>query len=108
VQDLLPPGQTLNLAGLVEYARGAIVSKTLVDREKGTVTLFAFDQDQRLSEHSAPFDALVFVVEGQAGVVVGGNPVQVPAGHMVVLPANVPHAVTAAERFKMLLVMIRA
>jgi len=105
---LLPPGRALSLVGLVEYASGAIVSKTLVDKEKGTVTLFAFDEGQRLSEHSAPFDALVIVVEGAARVVVGGSPVHVPAGHIVLLPANVPHAVSAEERFKMLLVMVRS
>ena len=104
----LLPGQALALATLVEYAAGSIVSKTLVDREKGTVTLFAFDAGQRLSEHSAPFDALVIVVDGQARITVGGDPVQVSAEHMILLPAGVPHSVEAEEPFKMLLIMIRS
>lgn len=94
------------LAELVRYQDGSIVSRTLVKQRNGTVTIFAFDKDQSLSEHSAPFDALVYVLEGEAKLVIGGKPVTCVAGQMVLMPADVPHAVTAPARFKMLLVMI--
>lgn len=97
----------VELAGLVDYADGAVVSRTLLKRGAGTLTLFAFDRDQGLSEHTAPFDATVLVVDGRAELTIGGREVAVAAGQLVVMPANVPHSVRAAERFKMLLVMIR-
>jgi len=100
-------GQVFPLAGLVEYAEGSVVSRTLVKAGKGNVTLFAFDAGQELSEHSAPFDALVQVVDGTAELTIGGEKVDVKAGETVLMPADVPHAVNARERFKMLLVMIR-
>jgi quercetin dioxygenase-like cupin family protein len=103
----LPAGEAVDLAALVDYAEGGIVSRTLVDKGVGTVTLFAFDAGQGLSEHSAPFDALVQVLDGQAELTIGGQAVQAAAGQLVLMPANVPHAVRAASRFKMLLVMIR-
>ena len=106
--DDFAPGRAVSLGGLVAYAPGAVVSRTLVDKDKGTVTLFAFDADQGLSEHSTPYDALVLVLDGRAGVTVGGNPVEAAAGETVLLPANVPHSLRAVERFKMLLIMIRA
>lgn len=102
------PATALSLAGLVEYAEGAIVSRTLVDKEQGTLTLFAFDQDQGLSEHTAPFDAYVVILDGEAKLAVGGKAVTAGAGQIVLMPANVPHAVRATGRFKMMLVMIRA
>lgn len=92
---------------LVEYAEGAIVSRTILQRESGNVTLFAFDAGQGLSEHTAPFDALVFVLEGRAAITIGGQASEVAAGGMVIMPAQVPHALKAIERFKMMLVMIR-
>ncbi len=92
---------------LVEYAEGAIVSRTILQREAGNVTLFAFDAGQGLSEHTAPFDALVFVLEGWAAITIGGQASEVAAGGVVILPAQVPHALKAIERFKMMLVMIR-
>ena len=95
------------LAGLVEYQAGSVVSQTLVKARAGTVTLFAFDEGEGLSEHTAPFDALVNVVDGQARVRVGGEDHTLNAGDIILLPANVPHAVHAASRFKMLLIMIR-
>ncbi len=98
----------ISLAGSIEFSPGSIVSRTLVDRPTGTLTLFAFDAGQRLSEHTAPFDAVVQVVEGQASLVIGGKDVLCRAGEMVVMPANVPHAVNAEQRFKMLLTMIRS
>jgi len=107
MEDFMP-GRPVDLDGLVAYAPGAVVSRTLVDKDRGTVTLFAFDAGQGLSEHSAPYDALVIVLDGRAGVTVGGRPVEAVAGHIVLLPANVPHSVRALERFKMMLVMIRA
>jgi quercetin dioxygenase-like cupin family protein len=100
--------QPVTLAQAIDFSRQAVVSKTLVDRPTGTVTLFAFDAGQRLSEHTAPFDAMVQVIEGQAELTIGGKPITCRAGEMVIMPANVPHAVNAVERFKMLLTMIRS
>jgi quercetin dioxygenase-like cupin family protein len=101
-------GKASNLAGLVEYSSGSIVSKTLVDRKTGTITLFAFDEGQGLSEHTAPFDAVVQIVDGEGKLTVGGKPVRARTGDFVIMPANVPHSVKAVKRFKMLLVMIRS
>lgn len=96
------------LAGLVDYQNGSVVSKTLVGKKAGTVTLFAFDEGQGLSEHSAPFDATVCLVDGEAEMTVSGKPFRVRAGDIVILPANEPHAVRAVKKFKMLLIMIRS
>jgi quercetin dioxygenase-like cupin family protein len=104
----IEPATALSLAALVEYAEGSIVSRTLVDKEQGTLTLFAFDEAQGLSEHTAPFDAYVVVLDGEAKLTVGGKAVRAGAGQVVLMPANVPHAVRAAGRFKMMLIMIRA
>ena len=101
-------GQEQDLAGLIEYSEDSIVSKTIVDKPAGTVTLFAFDKGQRLSEHTAPYDALVQVVEGRGAVTIGGQQHDVQQGQVVIMPGGVPHAVAAKERFKMLLTMIRA
>jgi quercetin dioxygenase-like cupin family protein len=92
----------------VEYAEASIVSKTIVDKDAGTLTLFAFDAGQSLSEHTAPFDAVVEILDGEAELTIGGEAVTASAGQMVIMPANVPHAVRAARRFKMLLTMIRS
>jgi len=96
------------LADLVEYQTGTVVSRTLVKKKSGTVTLFAFDQGEGLSEHTAPFDAFVFVADGLAEIAVGGKAQRVSAGEVLLLPANEPHAVKALDRFKMLLIMIRS
>jgi quercetin dioxygenase-like cupin family protein len=96
------------LASHVEYASGAIVSKTLLDKKAGTLTLFAFDAGQGLSEHTAPYDATVQILDGQAELVIGGQSVVTKAGEMVIMPANVPHEVRGPGRFKMLLIMIRS
>lgn len=104
----MPSGKSINLVSLVEYAPESIVSRQLVKNEAGTITLFAFDQGQSLSEHSAPFDALVQIVDGEAELVIGGNSVPAKVGQMVVMPADVPHAVKAPQRFKMLLTMLKA
>jgi quercetin dioxygenase-like cupin family protein len=100
-------GKAIEWATGVEYADGSVVSKTLLDKKTGTLTLFAFDKGQGLSEHTAPFDATVQIVDGQAELTVGGVPHRVHAGQLFIMPANVPHSVRAIERFKMLLIMIR-
>ncbi|MCS7234039.1 MAG: cupin domain-containing protein [Synergistetes bacterium] len=96
------------LLELVDYQSNSIVSRTLVDKKAGTVTLFAFDKGQGLSEHMAPFDAMVFLLEGRATIKIEGKPFSLSAGEMIIMPANKPHSVKAEERFKMLLVMIRS
>ncbi len=101
-------GQVVDLAGLIDYQTGAVVSRTLMKKETGTVTLFAFDAGQELSEHTAPFDAMVQVLDGQVEVTISGQPMRLRAGQMVIMPANDPHALKAVEPFKMLLVMIRS
>ncbi len=94
--------------GLVAYQPGAIVSREIVSKKTGTVTAFAFEQGQGLSEHTAPLDALVHVLDGIAEITIGGEPHRLQAGDLIVMPAGVPHALSAVERFKMLLVMIRS
>jgi len=100
-------GKAIELAGGVEYATGSVVSKTILDKKTGTLTLFAFDQGQGLSEHTSPYDATVLVVEGDAVLMIGGRRVEACAGELVIMPANVPHDVRAEKRFKMLLIMVR-
>jgi quercetin dioxygenase-like cupin family protein len=90
-----------------DHTDGAIVSRIVVKRDAGNVTLFAFDAGQELSEHSAPYDALVQVVDGEAAITVAGRPYRVRTGEMILLPAHQPHALKAVSRFKMLLTMIR-
>ena len=97
-----------NLTEAVAYQDDAIVSKTVMNKETGSVTLFAFDKGQELSEHTSPFDALVTILDGVAEIRISGHPVRVQAGEMVIMPANEPHALAAVARFKMLLVMIRS
>ena len=96
------------LADMVDYQSDSVVSRTLIKKDKGTVTLFAFEKDGALSEHTAPFDALVYVVEGKAEITIAKKPYLLEAGETIILPANRSHAVKATERFKMLLTMIRA
>jgi len=93
---------------LIEYAEDSIVSKTILDKPVGTITLFAFDAGQQLSEHTAPYDAVVQVIDGRGRLTIGGQAVTVETGQIVIMPGNVPHSVAAEERFKMLLTMIRA
>jgi len=100
-------GKPLKLAQSVAYAEGAIVSKTLLNKKTGTLTLFAFDTGQGLSEHTSPYDATVHVLEGTSTLTIGGATVPAEAGDLVIMPANIPHDVQAEERFKMLLIMIR-
>ena len=95
------------IASLIEYQKDAVVSKTIIKKEKGTITVFAFDKEQGLSEHTAPFDALVQVLDGKADVIIDSESNIVLAGEMIIMPANKPHALKAIEKFKMMLVMIR-
>ena len=104
----IPAANTVELGNIVSYQAGAVVSRAIVSRKTGTITLFAFDAGQGLSEHTAPFDALVHVLEGKAEIAIDGEPFQLSGGEAILLPANRPHAVRATSRFKMLLVMIRS
>jgi quercetin dioxygenase-like cupin family protein len=104
----IPIAEVVRLIDLVNYQEGAVVSRTLVNRPTGTVTLFAFDEGQGLSEHTAPFDALAHLLEGEAEIVVSGKPLRTTAGEAVLMPANQPHSLKALSRFKMLLTMIRS
>ncbi len=106
--SITPKSEILDVAGLVNTQEGAIVSRVIVKGEKGNVTLFAFDRGQELSEHTAPFDALVHVLEGEAEIIISGQSYSVGVGKAIVMPANEPHAVKARQAFKMLLTMIRA
>lgn len=101
-------GTALTMSDLVAYSEGSVVSKTLIDKKIGTVTLFSFDAGQGLSEHTAPYDAFVQVVDGEALVNIEGADHTVTAGQMIIMPANKPHSLKAVKPFKMLLVMIRA
>jgi len=98
----------VTVAELVQYQEGSVVSREVLKRPTGTVTVFAFAAGQGLSEHTAPFDALVHVVDGEAQVTIGGSSMTVTAGQVVVMPANVPHALHAEKSFKMMLIMIRS
>ena len=99
--------QSAEMAALVGYQGGAVVSRTIIERDTGTVTLFAFDKGQGLSEHTAPFDALVYVIDGEAIVTISGQSISMKAGEAVIMPANQPHALKAQERFRMMLIMIK-
>jgi quercetin dioxygenase-like cupin family protein len=96
------------LAELVDYQKDAVVSKTIIEKKTGTVTLFAFDQGQGLSEHTAPYDAMVQVLDGEVEIRIAGNPHRVATGQVIIMPANEPHALKAVTPFKMLLTMIRS
>jgi quercetin dioxygenase-like cupin family protein len=100
--------QAKTLAELIAYQEGAVVSRTLIDKTAGTVTLFAFDADQGLSEHTAPFDALIYAVDGEAEVIVSGKSIKLKAGEVTMLPVGEPHSLKALTRFKMMLIMVRS
>lgn len=104
----LPPAQKVELASLVAYQEGSVVSRTLMEDRAGTVTLFAFDEGQGLSEHTAPYSALLSVLDGEALVTIAGNESRLTAGEAILLPAGKPHAIRAPMRFKMILTMIRS
>jgi quercetin dioxygenase-like cupin family protein len=96
------------VAGLIDYQEGSVVSRTLIDKTAGTVTVFAFDKGQGLSEHTAPFDALAYILDGGAEITISGKPLHLKTGEMTIMPANEPHALKAEEKFKMMLVMIKS
>lgn len=100
--------QVLTLSDLVDYQEESVVSRTLVDKKTGTVTLFAFDGGQGLSEHTTPFDALVCLLDGEAEIIISGKIHFLKKGEMIIMPANQPHALKAAKKFKMILIMIRS
>lgn len=111
-EKINPPGENdINecryLESLTEYQKDSVVSKTLIGKKTGTVTVFAFDKGEGLSEHTAPFDALVYIVDGEAKVTIEGQDMLMKKGNIVILPANKPHALFAQEKFKMMLVMIK-
>ena len=97
----------IRLVDLIDYQDGSVVSRTIVDKGAGTVTLFAFDECQGLSEHTAPFDALVHILDGEVEVTISGKTVQLKKDEMIIMPANKPHALKAIKKFKMLLTMIK-
>ncbi len=100
--------QASNLEGLIDYQEGSVVSRTIIDKKAGTVTLFAFDITQGLSEHTAPYDAMVYVLDGEVDVTISGKPVKLKKGEITIMPANQPHALAAKTKFKMLLTMIKS
>ena len=100
--------KAVRLVDLAEYQEGSIVSRTMIDKKAGTVTFFAFDEGQGLSEHVAPYDALVYILDGEAEVTVSGKMNRVKQGEMIVIPANKPHALKAARKFKMMLIMVKS
>ncbi|MGZ3577862.1 MAG: cupin domain-containing protein [Syntrophales bacterium] len=108
--DKVEANQTeqFNLENLVSYQSGSIVSREILGRKTGTVTIFAFDEGQGLSEHTAPFDALVYILDGQVEISISGKPHRLKKGEMIIMPAKEPHSLAAVKRFKMLLIMIRS
>ena len=101
-------GRALKAKDLVGYDKGAVVSRTIIQKPVGTVTIFSFDKGQGLSEHTAPFDAMVAILDGEAEVSMDRRPVKVKAGEFIIMPANRPHALKAVKKFKMALIMIKA
>jgi quercetin dioxygenase-like cupin family protein len=100
--------KALKLADLISYQKGTVVSREIINKKTGTVTVFAFDKGEGLSEHTAPFDALVYILDGEAKIFISGKPHPVKKDDIIIMPANKPHALKAIERFKMLLVMVRS
>ena len=100
--------EVFNFSGSVDYADGAIVSKTVLKKQTGNISLFAFDKGEALSEHTAPFDALIQVVDGRGEIIIGGKSYFIETDQSIIMPANIPHAVKAVERFKMVLTMIKS
>jgi quercetin dioxygenase-like cupin family protein len=98
--------QILDPKELVQYQDGSVVSRALVQKKTGSITLFAFDQGQGLSEHTAPYDATVQILDGEADITIGGDPFHLKTGESIIMPANIPHALDAKQRFKMMLIMI--
>jgi quercetin dioxygenase-like cupin family protein len=103
-----PHSNILSFNDLIEYSQGGVISKQVIKAQTGNVTLFSFDAGQGLSEHSAPFDALVQIIEGNARITIGGEPFELIANQSIIMPANIPHALHAISAFKMILTMIRS
>lgn len=108
MSNLIETSKIFNAAESVEYATGAVVSKTIIKKSTGNVTLFAFDKGEGLSEHTAPFDAMVQVLDGVTEITIGGTPFVLRVGESIIMPASIPHALKALERFKMMLTMIKS
>ncbi len=108
IEKIFNTAEVYNLKDMVDYSDGSTVSKIITRNEKGNLTLFAFDKGQNLSEHSAPFDAIVQVLEGAGTIIINKKEHAVSEGQLIIMPANIPHAVEATEKFKMLLIMIKA
>ncbi|MCK9612886.1 MAG: cupin domain-containing protein [Bacteroidales bacterium] len=104
----LERGKSFTFPEIVEYANGAVVSRAIIKKQTGNVTVFAFDKGEGLSEHTAPFDALVIIADGNADIIINGKSNVLNAGQFIIMPANIPHAVKALEKFKMVLVMIKS
>lgn len=100
--------KAIDIGNLIDYQEGSVVSREIIKKETGTVTIFAFDKDEGLSEHSAPFDAMVQVIEGEALITINGEENTVKSGEMIIMPANIPHALHAIEKYKMILTMIKS
>ena len=107
-RKVVEKAQAIEMASLAEYQEGSVVSRTVIDRKAGTITLFAFDEGQGLSEHVAPYDALISIIDSEAQVVICGRTVHLKEGEMMILPADEPHALKAVKKFKMMLIMIKA
>jgi quercetin dioxygenase-like cupin family protein len=107
MNEIFEKGKSLNLEQLIDYSNGGVISKQILKSQAGNITLFSFDKGQGLTEHTAPFDAMVEILDGEAEITVGGNPHLVKKGETIIMPANISHALFAKEKFKMLLTMIR-
>jgi quercetin dioxygenase-like cupin family protein len=100
--------QATNLANMIDFQKGSVVSQEIISKKTGTITLFAFDEGQGLSEHTAPFDAVVYLLDGEAEITISGKPFRLREGDMIIMPAHQPHALAALKKFKMLLIMIKS
>lgn len=107
MNELFEKGAILNMADMVEYSSGGVISKQVLKNDAGNITLFSFDKGQGLSEHTAPFDAMVEILDGEAEITINGKPLMLNVGQYVIMPAGIPHALYASKRFKMLLTMIK-
>ena len=107
MNELFEKGTVLNMATMIEYSAGGVISKQVLKNNMGNITLFSFDKGQGLSEHTAPFDAMVEIIDGEAEITIGGNPLILTVGQSVIMPANISHALHAKQQFKMLLTMIK-
>ena len=107
METYINKGERFNVAGAVDYSAQTVVSRAVLKKDAGNVTLFAFDKGEGLSEHTAPFDAMVVILDGKAEIKIGGQPHLLETGEAIVMPANIPHALKAVEKFKMMLVMVK-